>query len=91
MKLNWLLSHHVCHHRHEAILSPDPDELIEVVSAQDGGVPEKVKLRQVALTHGFDGGPGEVVEVVHDHSHKEVEHEEATEEDEGDEVGIGEV
>ena len=30
-----------------AILSPDPNELIEVVSAQDGGVPEKVKLRQV--------------------------------------------
>ena len=35
--------------------------------------------------------PGEVVIVVHDHSHKEVEHEEAAEEDEGDKVGIGEV
>ena len=44
-----------------------------------------------ARAHGFDGVPGEVVEVVHDHSHEEVEHEEAAEEDEGDEVGIGEV
>ena len=36
-------------------------------------------------------GPGEVVEIVHDHSHKEVEHEEAAEEYEGDKVGVGEV
>ena len=43
-----------------------------------------VKIRMLAT-------PGEVVEVVHDHSHKEVEHEEAAEEDEGDKVGVGEV
>ena len=42
-------------------------------------------------THWVCLGPGEVVEIVHDHSHKEVEHEEAAEEDEGDKVGVGEV
>ena len=34
---------------------------------------------------------GEVVEVVHDDGHEQVEHEEAAEEDEGDEEGVGEV
>ena len=39
-----------------------------------------------------DGGvAGEVVEVVHDDRHEEVEHEEAAEEDEGDKEGVGEV
>ena len=37
------------------------------------------------------GLPGEVVKVVHDDSHEEVQHEEAAEEDEGDKVSIGEV
>ena len=37
-----------------------------------------------------DGGvPGQVVEVVHDDGHEQVEHDEAAEEDEGDEVYIG--
>ena len=52
---------------------------------------ESLKRSSYARAHGFNGVPGEVVEVVHDHSHKEVEHEEAAEEDEGDEVGVGEV
>ena len=55
------------------VLSPDPDELVQVVGAEDGGV------------------AGEVVEVVHDDGHEEVEHEEAAEEDEGDKEGVGEV
>ena len=39
-----------------------------------------------------DGGvPGQVVEVVHDDGHEQVEHQEAAEEDEGDEEGVGEV
>ncbi len=39
-----------------------------------------------------DGGvPGEVIKVVHDDRHKEVEHEEGAEEDEGDKVHVGEV
>ena len=33
---------------------------------------------------------GQVVEVVHDDGHEQVEHEEGAEEDEGDEIGIGE-
>ena len=37
-----------------------------------------------------DGGvPGEVVEVVHDDGHEEVDHDEAAEEDEADEVEVG--
>ena len=40
------------------VLGPDADELVEVVRAEDGGV------------------PGEVVEVVHDDRHEEVEHDE---------------
>ena len=40
------------------VLCPDADELVEVVRAEDGGV------------------PGEVVEVVHDDGHEEVEHDE---------------
>ena len=52
---------------------------------------ESLKRSSYARAHGFNGVPGEVVEVVHDNSHKEVEHEEAAEEDEGDEVGVGEV
>ena len=39
----------------------------------------------------MDDQPGEVVKVVHDDSHEEVQHEEAAEEDEGDKVSIGEV
>ena len=36
-----------------------------------------------------DGGvPGQVVEVVHDDGHEQVEHDEAAEEDEGDEVDV---
>ena len=38
------------------VLCPDPDELVKVVSAEDGGVPR------------------EVVKVVHDDSHEEIEH-----------------
>ena len=39
-----------------------------------------------------DGGvPGQVVEVVHDDGHEQVEHDEAAEEDEGDEVYIGDI
>ena len=33
---------------------------------------------------------GQVVEVVHDDGHEQVEHQEGAEEDEGDEVGVGE-
>ena len=35
--------------------------------------------------------PREVVEVVHDDSHEEIEHEEGAEHEEGDEVDIGKV
>ncbi len=35
--------------------------------------------------------PGQVVEVVHDDGDEQVEHEERAEEDEGDEVGVGQV
>ena len=52
---------------------------------------ESLKRSSSARAHGFNGVPGEVVEVVHDHSHKKVEHEETAKEDEGDEVGVGEV
>ena len=39
-----------------------------------------------------DGGvPGEVVKVVHDDGHEEVEHDEGAEEDEGDKVDVGHV
>ena len=39
-----------------------------------------------------DGGvSGEVVEVVHDDSHEQVEHKEGAKEDEGDEIGVGHV
>ena len=55
------------------VLRPDPHELVQVVSPEDGGV------------------PGQVVEVVHDDGHEQVEHQEAAEEDEGDEEGVGEV
>ena len=34
--------------------------------------------------------PGQVIKVVHDDGHKEIEHEEGAEEDECDEVGVGE-
>ena len=54
------------------VLGPDPYELVQVVSAQDGGISR------------------EVVKVVHDDSDEEIEHEEGAEEDEGDEVGVGE-
>ena len=37
-----------------------------------------------------DGGvPGQVVEVVHDDGHEQVDHDEAAEEDEGDKVEVG--
>ena len=55
------------------ILCPDPDELVKVVGAKDGGVPR------------------EVVKVVHDDSHEEIEHEEAAQEDKGDEEEVGDV
>ena len=35
--------------------------------------------------------PGQVIEVVHDDSHEQVEHKEGAKEDEGDEVGVGHV
>ena len=35
--------------------------------------------------------PGEIVKVVHDDSHKQVEHEEAAEEDKGDKEEVGDV
>ena len=39
-----------------------------------------------------DGGvPGQIVEVVHDDGHEEIEHEEGAEHEEGDEVDIGKV
>ena len=37
------------------------------------------------------GVPGEVVKVVHDDGHKQVEHDETAEEDEGDKVDVGHV
>lgn len=55
------------------ILGPDPDELIEVVGAEDGGVPR------------------EVIKVVHDDRHEQIEHEEATQEDKRDEEEVGDV
>ena len=55
------------------VLCPDPDELVKMVSAKDGGVPR------------------EVVKVVHDDSHEEIEHEEAAQEDKGDEEEVGDV
>ena len=55
------------------VLCPDPDELVKVVGAKDGGVPR------------------EVVKVVHDDSHEEIEHEEAAQEDKGDEEEVGDV
>ena len=41
------------------VLCPDPDVLLEVVGAQDAGV------------------PGQVVEIIHYHSNKQVQHQEA--------------
>ena len=39
-----------------------------------------------------DGGvPGQVVKVVHDDGHEQVEHEEAAEEDKGDEEHVGQL
>ncbi len=35
--------------------------------------------------------PGQVVEVVHDDGHKEVQHEEGADDEETDEVGVGKV
>ena len=55
------------------ILGPDPDELVKVVGAKDGGVPRKV------------------VKIIHDDSHEEIEHEEAAQEDKGDEEEVGDV
>ena len=52
------------------ILRPDPDEFVEVVGSEDGGV------------------SGQIVEVVHNDSHEEVEHYEAAEEDEGNKVDV---
>ena len=52
--------------------------------------PDPDKLVQMVSTQ--DGTvSGEVVEVVHDDGHEQVEHQEAAEEDEGDEEGVGEV
>ena len=55
------------------ILCPDPDELVKVVGAKDGGVPR------------------EVVKVVHDDSHEEIEHQKATEKNEGYKEGVRKV
>ena len=55
------------------ILRPDPDEFVEVVGSEDGGV------------------SGQIVEVVHNDSYEEIEHEEAAEEDEGDEEEVCDV
>ena len=55
------------------VFRPDPDELVQVVCPEDGGVSRQV------------------VKVVHNHSHEQIEHEEATEKDEGDKVSVGEV
>jgi hypothetical protein len=39
-----------------------------------------------------DGGiPRQVVKVVHDHGHEQVQHDEAAEEDEGDKVDVGHI
>ena len=39
-----------------------------------------------------DGGvPGQVIKVVHDDGHEQVEHEEAAEEDEGDKEHVGQL
>ncbi len=54
------------------IFCPNPDELVQMVSAQD---------RRISC---------QVVEVVHDDGDEQVEHEKGAEENEGDEVGVGE-
>ncbi len=52
--------------------------------------PDPQELVQVVRPQ--DGAvPGQVVEVVHDDGDEQVEHEERAEEDEGDEVGVGQV
>ena len=45
------------------------------------------------MFHGEENNciPGKVVEVVHDNSHEEIQHDEGTEEDEGDKVEVGHV
>ena len=55
------------------VLGPDSDELVQVVSPQDGAVSRQV------------------VKVVHDDGHEQVEHEEAAEEDEGDKEEVSDV
>ena len=55
------------------ILRPDPDEFVQVMGTEDGGVPRKI------------------VKIVHDDSNKEIEHQEATQENEGNKKGVGEV
>ena len=71
---------HVVHLRVEnpaggarVVLGPNPQELVQVVGAQNGRV------------------PGQVVEVVHDDGHEQIEHEERAQEDERHEVGVSEV
>ena len=52
--------------------------------------PEPDKLVEMVRT---ENGPipGQVVEVVHDDSDKEIENEEGADDEEGDEIGIGEI
>lgn len=46
----------------------------------------------VQMVRSQNGGISrEIVEVVHDNSHKQVEHEEGAEENEGDEVDVGDI
>ena len=52
--------------------------------------PSGDELREMVRSQ--DGGvSGQVVEVVHDDGHEQVEHEEGAENEEGDEVNVGEV
>ena len=52
--------------------------------------PESDELPQVVEPE--DGPvPGQVVEVVHDDGHEEVQHEEGADDEEADEVGVGKV
>jgi len=54
------------------------------------GRPGRYVLAQVVGAQ--DGGvPGQVVEVVHNDGHEQIEHEESGEEDEANEVAVGEV
>ena len=62
----------------------------DILSARIIFGPDSDELVKMVCTEN-GGVPGEVVEVVHDDSDEEIEHEEAAEEDKGDEEEIGDV